>query len=334
MGQTADSSKPSLPKDPREVFAAAAPLYDFSDPALKPWHLKATYQLYDEKGNPAEKGTFEYWWASPQVHRSTWTRPSATMTFWHTADGKSPVQSSGERGDRVEYVEEKLRDALVSPLPTSADLDPAKGSLYIETKSENGNTLSCIMLVPLLEQVAKDQKMPLGLFPTYCFDPQGLELRAMSSFANPMTVFDSGTKMQDRFLPRNVQIFEGQAEVLSAKVDSVTYIDATDPALTPTEPLDKFLVGSLVGQSVVTPVLDSRVEPIYPLAAKVSRITGTVVLKGMITKDGSVRNLRVISAPCVSLAESALTAVSQWRYRPALLNDKPVAMMTTINVKY
>jgi hypothetical protein len=47
MGQTADSSKSSLPKDPREVFAAAAPFYDFSDPDLKPWYLKATYQLYD-----------------------------------------------------------------------------------------------------------------------------------------------------------------------------------------------------------------------------------------------------------------------------------------------
>jgi hypothetical protein len=59
--QNASSPQPGLPKDPRAVFAAAAPFYNFSDPALKPWHLKATYQLYDEKGKPAEEGTFEYW---------------------------------------------------------------------------------------------------------------------------------------------------------------------------------------------------------------------------------------------------------------------------------
>jgi len=39
-GQAATDSGPGLPKNPREVFAEAAPFYDFSDPGLKPWHLK------------------------------------------------------------------------------------------------------------------------------------------------------------------------------------------------------------------------------------------------------------------------------------------------------
>src|SRR5580700_3890421 len=78
---------PDLPKDPRALLEMAAPLYDFTDPSLKPWHLKATYQLYDQSGKPSEQGTFEYWWASPKVYRTTWTRPSATRTDWATSDG-------------------------------------------------------------------------------------------------------------------------------------------------------------------------------------------------------------------------------------------------------
>jgi hypothetical protein len=58
--QTASTTPAALPKDPHEIFATAAPYYDFSDPSLTPWHLKAAYQFYDDQGKPAEQGTFEY----------------------------------------------------------------------------------------------------------------------------------------------------------------------------------------------------------------------------------------------------------------------------------
>src|ERR1039458_3366375 len=113
FGQTNGSAAPGLPKDPRAIFAAAAPFYDFTSPELKPWHLKATYQLYDEKGKPSEQGTFEYWWASPTVYRSTWTRPSATRTVWYTADGNYAQKESGER---LSIYEARLSSDYLSPL--------------------------------------------------------------------------------------------------------------------------------------------------------------------------------------------------------------------------
>jgi hypothetical protein len=54
--QSASNTNQELPKDPRAMLAAAAPFYDFNDPALKPWHLKGTYQLYDENGKPRGAG--------------------------------------------------------------------------------------------------------------------------------------------------------------------------------------------------------------------------------------------------------------------------------------
>jgi len=56
ISQTQASPATALPSDPRELFAAAAPFYDFTSPELKPWHLKATYQLYDENGKNSEEG--------------------------------------------------------------------------------------------------------------------------------------------------------------------------------------------------------------------------------------------------------------------------------------
>ena len=63
FAQSAANAGPGLPKEPRDIFSAAAPFYDFTSPELKPWHLKAKYQLYDDTGDPAEQGTYEYWWA-------------------------------------------------------------------------------------------------------------------------------------------------------------------------------------------------------------------------------------------------------------------------------
>ena len=105
FGQAAATAPPNLPTDPRESSAMAAPHYDFNDPALKPWHMKATYQLYDEKGKPTEQGTYEYWWASPKVHRSTWTRADATRTDWATADGAIHRK---ENGGSLRYFERDL----------------------------------------------------------------------------------------------------------------------------------------------------------------------------------------------------------------------------------
>src|SRR5271157_3323072 len=113
----APTAAPGQPKEPRAIFDAAAPYYDFADPSLKPWHLMANYQLYDADGKPGEQGTYEYWWASPRVYRSTWTRPSATHTDWHTADGKYAYLATGEP---LNYFEYKLQSALFSPLPKAA----------------------------------------------------------------------------------------------------------------------------------------------------------------------------------------------------------------------
>jgi protein TonB len=74
-----------------------------------------------------------------------------------------------------------------------------------------------------------------------------------------------------------------------------------------------------------------KIVPIYPQLARAMRQEGTVVLAATIAKDGAIANLRVLSGPAV-LQQAALDAVSQWRYRPYLLNGDPVEVETTVNV--
>ena len=79
--------------------------------------------------------------------------------------------------------------------------------------------------------------------------------------------------------------------------------------------------------------LISKVTPKYPPEAKVARIQGTVELDAVITKVGRVNSLKVISGPA-ALQQSAMDAVRQWRYKPFLLNGKPIEVETTVTVVY
>ena len=74
-------------------------------------------------------------------------------------------------------------------------------------------------------------------------------------------------------------------------------------------------------------------RPEYPAEARQARIQGTVVLNGTITKEGDLKIHEVISGP-IELVGSAVDAVRTWKYRPYLLEGKPVEVMTEIQVNY
>jgi len=76
-----------------------------------------------------------------------------------------------------------------------------------------------------------------------------------------------------------------------------------------------------------------RVQPLYPPLARNARIQGSVVLAAVISKAGAIENLRVLSGHPM-LVPAAIDAVSQWRYRPYILNNEPVEVETQITVNF
>ena len=88
-----------------------------------------------------------------------------------------------------------------------------------------------------------------------------------------------------------------------------------------------------VSSGVAQGLLVHQVKPAYPPLAVQARIQGTVVLQAVIARDGTVRDLRVVSGHPL-LVQAAMEAVKQWRYKPYLLNDQPVDVDTQINVNF
>ncbi len=76
-----------------------------------------------------------------------------------------------------------------------------------------------------------------------------------------------------------------------------------------------------------------RVQPEYPFIAKQLHLQGAVVLKAVISREGTIKRMTVLVGD-VRLAGSALAAVRQWRYRPYYLNHEPIEVETQITVNF
>lgn len=73
--------------------------------------------------------------------------------------------------------------------------------------------------------------------------------------------------------------------------------------------------------------------PLFPPEAKARGRTGSVLLRAVITRDGLLRDIRVVSGPDL-FREYAINAANSWKYKPYILNGSPVDYETTIRVNF
>ena len=85
---------------------------------------------------------------------------------------------------------------------------------------------------------------------------------------------------------------------------------------------------------ITVPRIISRVEPSYTEEARTAKIGGTVVLFAEITSAGTVENVVVLHKLGKGLDESAVRAIKQWKFSPALKDGRPVAVMITIEMNF
>jgi periplasmic protein TonB len=88
-----------------------------------------------------------------------------------------------------------------------------------------------------------------------------------------------------------------------------------------------------VGGQVQAAMIVNQVRPVYPRLAASARIGGVVRLKAVISKDGRIEDLKLISGHPL-LVQAAMDAVRQWTYKPTVLNGNPVEVATEIDVNF
>ncbi|MBZ5657145.1 MAG: energy transducer TonB [Acidobacteriia bacterium] len=155
-------------------------------------------------------------------------------------------------------------------------------------------------------------------------------------FARPR---GAGSSQIVQTTPQKTQVAE------SVPINSSTLSSPAEPRSKTTEPVKSPAKGALgksgpstpqrvrVSQGVSTGLLIKKVTPNYPPLARQARVQGLIVLQAEISKEGTIQNLQLISGHPM-LAPAAIEAVKQWRYKPYVINGKPVAVETQVTVDF
>lgn len=94
--------------------------------------------------------------------------------------------------------------------------------------------------------------------------------------------------------------------------------------------------GEIVHPSEITSRarLLSKPEPTYTASARMSGVTGTVVLRAVFTADGSVDHILVLRSLPYGLTEMSIAAARRIKFVPAMKNGKPVSMFMQLEYSF
>ena len=192
----------------------------------------------------------------------------------------------------------------LSVVPAVQSVPPARNSQPISNPANSGASAAAPASAP--PPVEEPKKPVLG--EVHLAKPKVLAGRHAQAVGEP----DAGINLNSDDQP--------DAEALN------TGIAVNNQPSAPAAPLP-------VGGDVKQAKLISSVPPVYPTLAKNQHVSGNVTVDALIDASGRVTTMKVVSGPTL-LQQAAMDALKQWKYQPASLDGKPVAMHLTVTVQF
>lgn len=157
------------------------------------------------------------------------------------------------------------------------------------------------------------------------------ESRPAASTPAPSVNFSASTArpVARKGLSRSEAAAPSVAPAVAGAAAMPDVLSASNSELPPPPPLQRVRVGGAIKQ----PQLTRSVPPVYPNAARLAGITGAVVIRAQVDKDGNVGSMKPVSGPEV-LQTAAMAALRQWKYSPAALDGTPIATEVTVTIRF
>jgi protein TonB len=104
------------------------------------------------------------------------------------------------------------------------------------------------------------------------------------------------------------------------------------PGPEPTATIDNSPIKFSFGMT--KPEVIHQVQPRYSELARRAAVQGTVIVEAVIDEQGQVTHVRLIRGLPRQLDLAAMDAIKQWRFKPALLDGRPVKVFYTLTVNF
>ncbi|MGI4758981.1 MAG: energy transducer TonB [Janthinobacterium lividum] len=317
------------PQQMRDNLAQVSAIAGIETEGAAPFRLSATFATYDYLGKPAGEGTLEEVWLQPGVARRA-------ITFrGHRSE--QTVRNGSVRGKdegfTSSFMQRRIVAALLDAVPEGRSLPEASRLTYHGYKV-NGGMLDCIV-VKAAEPV-KSSATEDGPATAYCSDPVTHTLRVRQERYDFAVVYNNLARLRDHTIAQKIQIT--QAGKLRATLQVTSFAAASNLSeadfVLPPNTSDLSRAEVELPEEVIAGRVLKKKAPTYPETAKRNHISGTVFLSATIGKEGTIKELDVISSPSPDLTETAMDAVRQWKYTPYLVGGVAQEVNTTIRVNY
>lgn len=313
---------PAMPSGPTELMKQAALVNGLDAPSIKPWHIKASYQVFGFDGKVKDEGTFEEWWAGPESSKIVYSGSKFHRTLYMTASGDYLV---GDAGVLPPYLF-LIRQAVVHPIEINwlPDYDYRAG-----TNPFKDLKLTCIERSVTGSTAAKE---PLD---KYCFEEGTKVLRFHETHARIDTVFQPMGLLGNQHLALGALIRIQGKNYISVKINEGNFIAPVSNAdFSPPSSAMKLDHREVIEASDSTLFKKtSGPPPVYPVLAKQAREQGIVNLAALIGPDGRVKQVELLSQEN-GLSAAAIDAVKNWRYESSIAGKDLTETWLMVEVRF
>jgi TonB family protein len=290
------------------IFEKGVQLNGLTAKDMQPYHLKATYEIYE--GDPApEAGTLEVWSTAPDQWKRTYSGKKYSGTEWSvTATERYQAKEPKEGFDHAK-LDLRVGMPTTNPLFQAVNFKPEyefNGGLV-----SNPVPMTCIM-------VAASQN-PGNLIPTYCFDADN-HLRLVNT---PDTAFqlDDYQVFQNRAIAKDVKVIFNHRLTAEIKVALLEPLSSADAAVVKPGANALAQPWSRVPGDPKLVVL-KQAGAMYPMKAAEQRALGTVYVNAVILKTGKVKIKGATGNPY--LTQAASDAIQDWKFQPYKIDGQAV----------
>jgi hypothetical protein len=288
-----------------------------------PWHVKASYEDFDQEGKSKDKGTYEEWWVSAKQYKLVFHSPRLFLEEYGTDHGI--FRSGGQ--DWPTSPAGRVPMSIVQPVPVRTN--GATTEFRGVERTFGSLKLPCSALVSRSAKKVNDDAT------VYCFAATNGVLLYANGMRNAFqTLFQHISTVRNQYVARDVQEFLGGKPWLSIHVDTV---ESLDPAHPPdfTVPASALAVKRRADATSVVQegALIKSPDLEYPLGAKALHVEGVVIVCALVGTDGHVKNAEAFAGP-PSLQAAATDDVRKWVYSPFLMDGEPVETEVMVRVEF